>query len=76
MLDLVQAQQVAARVPKATMEELFSKVQAGEEKEMRLVIKADVQGSLEPIVNSIKKLVITQVLCLRKKIDFSIGLLA
>ena len=52
----VQAQQVAASVPKATLEELFSKVQAGEEKEMRLVIKADVQGSLEPIVNSINEL--------------------
>ncbi|NPV56673.1 MAG: translation initiation factor IF-2 [Anaerolineae bacterium] len=42
--------------PKATLEELFSRVQAGEEKELRLVVKADVQGSLEPIVNSLNEL--------------------
>ncbi|NTW43056.1 MAG: translation initiation factor IF-2, partial [Anaerolineaceae bacterium] len=43
-------------VPKATLEELFSRVQAGEERELRLVIKADVQGSLEPIMNSLQDL--------------------
>jgi translation initiation factor IF-2 len=42
--------------PKATLEELFDRVQAGELKELRLVIKADVQGSLEPIVNSLNDL--------------------
>ena len=41
---------------KATLEELFSQVQAGEEQELRLIVKADVQGSLEPIVNSLKDL--------------------
>ena len=46
----------ARRVPKASLEELFTKVQAGEEQELRLVLKADVQGSLEPIVNSINEL--------------------
>ncbi|HSM24884.1 MAG TPA: translation initiation factor IF-2, partial [Anaerolineaceae bacterium] len=42
--------------PKATLEELFSRVQAGEEKELRLIIKADVQGSIEPIMNSLNDL--------------------
>ncbi|PKO04673.1 MAG: translation initiation factor IF-2 [Chloroflexi bacterium HGW-Chloroflexi-3] len=42
--------------PKATLEELFSRVQSGEEKELRLIIKADVQGSLEPIMNSLNDL--------------------
>ncbi|MBI9048516.1 MAG: translation initiation factor IF-2 [Anaerolineaceae bacterium] len=42
--------------PRATLEELFLKVQAGEEKELRLIINADVQGSLEPIINSISDL--------------------
>lgn len=42
--------------PKASLEELFSKVQAGEEKELRLIIKADVQGSIEPIMNSLNEL--------------------
>ncbi|BAJ62259.1 translation initiation factor IF-2 [Anaerolinea thermophila] len=46
----------AARAPKATLEELFSRVQAGEEKELRLILKVDVQGSLEPIINSINDL--------------------
>jgi translation initiation factor IF-2 len=39
-----------------TLEQLFSQIQAGEIHELRLVIKADVQGSLEPIINSIKEL--------------------
>jgi translation initiation factor IF-2 len=42
--------------PKATLEELFNRVQSGEEKELRLIIKADVQGSLEPIMNSLNDL--------------------
>lgn len=46
----------ASNVPKATLEELFSRVQAGETKELNLVIKADVQGSLEPIINSVNDL--------------------
>ncbi|WP_303774335.1 translation initiation factor IF-2 [Anaerolinea thermophila] len=52
----MEAAQKAARVPKATLEELFSRVQAGEEKELRLILKVDVQGSLEPIINSINDL--------------------
>jgi translation initiation factor IF-2 len=51
-----QAMARAQRVPKASLEELFSKVQTGEERDLRLVLKADVQGSLEPIVNSINDL--------------------
>jgi translation initiation factor IF-2 len=43
----------AQSAPRASLEELFKKVQAGEEKELRLIINADVQGSLEPIMNSI-----------------------
>ncbi len=39
-----------------TLEQLFSRFQAGEVQELRLVIKADVQGSIEPIVSSLKDL--------------------
>jgi len=39
-----------------TMEELFKQFEAGNVKELRLILKADVQGSLEPIVNSINEL--------------------
>jgi translation initiation factor IF-2 len=49
-----EVQQSAA--PRATLEDLFERLQAGEEQELRLIVKADVQGSLEPIVNSLKEL--------------------
>ncbi len=48
-----QAHLPQAAGPKATLEELFSRVQSGEEHELRLIIKADVQGSLEPIVSEL-----------------------
>jgi translation initiation factor IF-2 len=41
---------------KMTLEELFAKVKAGEVKELALILKADVQGSLEPVMNEIKDL--------------------
>lgn len=40
----------------ASLEQLFARVQAGEEEELRLIIKADVQGSLEPIITSVRDL--------------------
>jgi len=43
-------------IQRATLEDLFERMQAGEEQALRLIIKADVQGSLEPIVNSIKEI--------------------
>lgn len=49
-------QQRAAAAPKATLEELFARVQAGETHELRLIVKADVQGSLEPIISSLNEL--------------------
>jgi translation initiation factor IF-2 len=51
-----QAQQKSTSMPKATLEELFEHYKAGEVKELRLIIKADVQGSLEPIVISLNEL--------------------
>ncbi|PIU92069.1 MAG: translation initiation factor IF-2, partial [Anaerolineae bacterium CG06_land_8_20_14_3_00_57_67] len=50
------AQKQAGVSKKATLEELFASYQAGETQELRLVLKADVQGSLEPIVNSLNEL--------------------
>jgi translation initiation factor IF-2 len=41
---------------KITLEELFSKIKAGEAKELNFILKADVQGSLEPIINEINNL--------------------
>ena len=39
-----------------TLEQLFDSYQAGEVRELRLVIKADVQGSLEPIISSLNEM--------------------
>jgi len=53
---LIKQKEKLSNVPKVSLEELFSRVQSGEDKELRLIIKADVQGSLEPIVNSVNEL--------------------
>jgi len=39
-----------------SLEQLFDRFQAGDVRELRLVVKADVQGSLEPVVSSLKDL--------------------
>jgi translation initiation factor IF-2 len=41
---------------KASLEDLFAAYKAGEAKELSLIIKADVQGSLEPIMSELEKL--------------------
>jgi translation initiation factor IF-2 len=38
------------------LEDIFAQIQSGQAKELDLILKADVQGSLEPIVNSLDKL--------------------
>jgi translation initiation factor IF-2 len=53
-IEIEEGQPTAA--PKVTLEDLFERLQAGEEQELRLIVKADVQGSLEPIVNSLKEI--------------------
>ncbi len=39
-----------------TLEQLFDQFQSGEVRELRLILKADVQGSLEPIVTSLNEM--------------------
>lgn len=39
-----------------SLEDLFRQMQAGEAKELRIVLKADVQGSLEPVADSLQRL--------------------
>jgi translation initiation factor IF-2 len=46
-------QATAAAKTAVTLEQLFDRFQAGEIRELRLIVKADVQGSLEPIVSSL-----------------------
>jgi translation initiation factor IF-2 len=42
--------------PKVTLEELFERYKAGKVQALSLIVKADVQGSLEPIITSLKDL--------------------
>jgi translation initiation factor IF-2 len=42
--------------PEVSLDELFSKINAGEVKELNLIVKADVQGSVEPLVTSLERL--------------------
>ena len=46
----------AAVPPRVTLENLFEQIAAGQRKELKLVLKADVQGSLEAIVEALEKL--------------------
>ncbi|MCR4408450.1 MAG: translation initiation factor IF-2 [Anaerolineae bacterium] len=50
-------QEAAARPTRVfTLDDLYNQFQAGQVKELNLIIKADVQGSIEPIVTSLQKL--------------------
>lgn len=46
---------LAARTA-VTLENMFERIQEGKARELRLIIKADVQGSLEPIVSSLNEI--------------------
>jgi translation initiation factor IF-2 len=39
-----------------TLDDVFAQMKAGKVKELRLILKADVDGSLEPIINSLNQL--------------------
>jgi translation initiation factor IF-2 len=51
-----QQQQKSINAPKASLETLFNRIQAGETRELRLIVKADVQGSLEPISTALNEI--------------------
>ncbi len=53
---LKQREEVMARNSSSTLEQLFSQIQEGEVKELNLIIKADVQGSVEALTQSLEKL--------------------
>ena len=52
----LQAQQASAQPKTLSLDQVFQAFQAGETQELRLVIKADVQGSVEPITSSLEEL--------------------
>ena len=49
-------EETAKRVQPLTLDEIYAQIKAGTVKELGLVLKTDVQGSIEPIVNSLEKL--------------------
>lgn len=49
-------EEVLARNASTTLEKLFSQIQEGEVKELNLIIKGDVQGSVGALVSSLEKL--------------------
>jgi translation initiation factor IF-2 len=51
-----QAASAPVRPKSLTLDEIFGQFQAGKVPQLNLILKADVQGSLEPIVNSLLKL--------------------
>ena len=51
------ATQQAAAGARGTLEQMFSQIAAGAAKELPVVVKSDVQGSLEAIIGSLEKLV-------------------
>ena len=53
--DKIKVQQLKT-MSKASLEDLFSQMQAGEVKDLNLVIKADVQGSVEAVRQAMEKL--------------------
>jgi translation initiation factor IF-2 len=50
------ATKAAAPVRAFTLDDFSSRIQAGQVKELNLIVKTDVEGSIEPIVNSLEKL--------------------
>lgn len=48
------ASAVVYQAPKTTLEDIFKQIKDGAARELNLIIKADVQGSLEPIVTSLQ----------------------
>ncbi|MCB0119003.1 MAG: translation initiation factor IF-2 [Anaerolineales bacterium] len=52
--DAIKAQAQSRK--KLSLEDLFNQVQTGEAKELNLIVKADVQGSVDPIITELNKL--------------------
>lgn len=51
-----QREEVLAKTSSSTLEELFSQIQAGEVKDLNLIVKGDVRGSVGAVVSSLEKL--------------------
>ena len=64
-------QEVVVSQPRLTLDALHQQIQQGEVKELRLILKGDVQGSVEPLRESLERLATDQVTV--KVIHTSVG---
>ena len=57
IVDSATGEETVADAPGAmSLDDFFSRLQSGDTKTLNLIVKADVQGSLEPLVSSLEKL--------------------
>lgn len=49
-------EQAIGSTPRVTLDDLFSQIQKGDVKELNIIVKADVQGSVEAVTQSVEKL--------------------
>ncbi len=54
--EAARGQNAAVNVQGARLEDIFAQIQAGEQTSLNLIVKADAQGSLEALTESLKKL--------------------
>ena len=64
-------QETMVAQPRVTLDDLHQRIQQGEVKELRLIIKGDVQGSVEPLQDSLQRVGTGQVVV--KTIHSSVG---
>lgn len=59
--EVLAEQELAGPATAMSLEMFFQRVQEGQSKELLLIVKTDVQGSLEPVVNSLEELATDEV---------------
>lgn len=54
--EALRAGQALAAAPRASLEEIFARFSEGETKTLNLIVRADLQGTLEPVIKSLQDL--------------------
>ncbi|MGD2174957.1 MAG: translation initiation factor IF-2, partial [Candidatus Brocadiaceae bacterium] len=52
----IRRRRLQQRRPRVTLENLYDRIQSGETRQLNVILKADVQGSLDPLVKSLNEL--------------------